>query len=483
MPDPTATTRYAPSPTGPQHIGGLRTALYSWLLARKTGGRFILRLEDTDRERYDADSERSIKDSLRWLGLDWDEGPEVGGPNAPYTQSERLPIYQEAAERLIAEGKAYRCYCTKERLDAMRAEKEKAKESTGYDRKCRDLTDAERAANEAAGLKSVVRFKMPTEGFVTFHDAIRGDITFENALLDDFVILKSDGYPTYQLAAPLDDVLMGITHIIRGEEWISSASKNILVTQALGYDPLTYAHLPLILGPDKKKLSKRNGDAAVTDYQNGGYLPDVLMNFIALLGWSDGTDQEIYTREELIAKFSLENVTNHAAVFDVQKLDWMNGLALRSMPLSELAQRCVPYLQAAGLIPDPVPDDMLPYVEAVIALEQERLRKLGDAPEMASFFFKKDIDWEDKAFKKVQAEGAKDILNAAADALEAVEDWTVETVEAAVRRVVDSLGVKVGVVVHPVRAAVTGRTVGPGLFETIEVLGKAKSVRRLREAP
>ena len=477
-----ARTRYAPSPTGPQHIGGLRTALYSWLLARKTGGQFLLRLEDTDRERYDADSEVSIKESLRWLGLDWDEGPDIGGPHAPYTQSERLPIYHEAAGRLIAEGKAYRCYCTKQRLDDMRAAQQAAKLPSGYDRKCRNLTAEERAANEAAGLRSVVRFAMPLEGFVTFTDAIRGDITFENALLDDFVILKSDGYPTYQLAAPLDDVLMEITHIIRGEEWISSATKNILLTRALGYEPPIYAHMPLILGPDKKKLSKRNGDAAVKDYQEAGYLPEVLMNFIALLGWSEGTDQELYTREELIEKFSLENVTNHPAVFDVVKLDWMNGLALRSMPLPELAQRCTPYLQAAGLVSDPVPAEMLPYIESVIALEQERLRKLADAPEMTAFFFKNDLDWEDKALKKLQADGAKDILIAVADALEATTAWTFETVESAVRGLIESRGAKPGEVIHPVRAAVTGRTVGPGLFETIHVLGKAEAVRRLRIA-
>lgn len=475
-----ARTRYAPSPTGPQHIGGLRTALYSWLLARKTGGQFLLRLEDTDRERYDAESERSIKESLRWLGLDWDEGPEVGGPHAPYTQSERLPLYQAAAELLIAGGKAYRCYCTKERLDAMRAEREAAKQSTGYDRKCRDLTADERAANEAAGLKSVVRFAMPAEGSVTFTDAIRGDITFDNALLDDFVILKSDGYPTYQLAAPLDDVLMKITQIIRGEEWISSATKNILLTRALGHEPPIYAHLPLILGPDKKKLSKRNGDAAVKDYQEAGYLPEVLMNFIALLGWSEGTDKELYTREELIAKFSLENVTNHPAVFDVVKLEWMNGLAIRSMPLTELANRCTPYLQAVGLVADPVPAETASYIESVVALVQERLKRLADAPEMTAFFFKEELDWDPKALKGVQSDGAKDLLNAAADALETTADWTLETVEAAVRGVIESKAVKPGEVIHPVRAAVTGRTVGPGLFETIHVLGKAKAVRRLR---
>ncbi|HEY3413388.1 MAG TPA: glutamate--tRNA ligase [Armatimonadota bacterium] len=477
-----ARTRYAPSPTGPQHIGGLRTALYSWLLARQTGGQFLLRLEDTDRERYDAESERSIKNSLRWLGLDWDEGPEVGGPHAPYTQSERLPIYQEAAERLIAQGNAYRCYCTKQRLDEMRAAQQAAKLPTGYDRKCRNLTAEERAANEAAGLPSVVRFAMPADGSVTFTDAIRGDITFENGLLDDFVILKSDGYPTYQLAAPLDDVLMEITHIIRGEEWISSATKNILLTRALGHEPPIYAHLPLILGPDKKKLSKRNGDAAVKDYQDAGYLPEVLLNFIALLGWSEGTDQELYTREELISKFSLENVTNHPAVFDVVKLDWMNGLAIRAMSLSELAKRCVPYLQAAGLIPDPVPAEMLAYIESVIALEQERLHKLADAPEMTAFFFKHDLEWDDKALKKVQADGAKEILSAAADALEATADWSFESVESAVRGLIETRGVKPGEVIHPVRAAVTGRTVGPGLFETIHVLGKAETIRRLRNA-
>lgn len=480
-----ARTRYAPSPTGPQHIGGVRTALYDWLLARRTGGRFILRLEDTDRERYSAESADSIQQALRWLGLDWDEGPETGGPHAPYVQSERLPVYQEAAERLIREGKAYRCYCTRERLEEMRAAQQAAKGTVGYDRRCRHLSPAERAEHEASGVPSVVRFAMPLEGSVTFEDVVRGEITFENGLLDDFVLLKSDGFPTYQLAAPLDDALMEVTHIIRGEEWISSATKNILVTRALGHEPPRYAHLPLILGPDKKKLSKRHGDAAVTDFQAAGYLPEALLNFLALLGWSEGTDQEVYSRDELVARFSLEAVTRHPAIFDVQKLDWMNGVVIRSLPVDELADRCLPFFQGAGLVPSPVPDDLRPYIAAVVALQQERMKKLSEAPELCENFLRDTLAWEDKALKRVQADGAAETLTDVAAALDALPDeaWTLEAVEAAVRGVIERRGVKAGEVIHPVRAAVTGRTTGPGLFEAIHVLGKARSVARLTARP
>lgn len=477
-----ARTRYAPSPTGPQHIGGVRTALYSWLLARQSAGQFILRLEDTDRERYSPESADSIKQSLRWLGLDWDEGPEIGGPHAPYVQSERLTLYHEAAERLIAEGYAYRCYCTKERLETMRAAQQAAKWPTGYDRRCRNLTAEECAANDAAGMASVVRFALPLEGSTTFEDAVRGEITFEHSLQDDFVILKTDGYPTYQLAAPLDDALMGVTHIIRGEEWISSTAKNILVTRALGHEPAVYAHLPLILGPDKKKLSKRHGATSASEFQAAGYLPEVIINFLALLGWSEGTDQEIYTVEELIQKFSLSGVTRHPAIFDAQKLDWMNGLAIRAMSLEDLARRCIPFLLGAGLLPNPVPDEMLPYIASVIGLEQERMKKLGEAPELTEFFFLDDMRWEEKALKRVEGEDARRLLDAVADALDAVPGagWTVEGVEAAVRGVIEACNVKAGEVIHPVRAAVTGRTAGPGLFETIHVLGRARAVTRLR---
>jgi len=478
-----ARTRFAPSPTGLLHIGGVRTALYAWLLARHTGGRFILRIEDTDRERLHPDALESIYEGLRWLGLQWDEGPEAGGPHAPYVQSERLNIYREAAGKLISEGKAYRCTCTKERLDAMREAQQAAGAGTGYDRHCRNLSEAERV--EAADQPHVVRFAMPEEGSVTFTDAVRGEITFENALLDDFVILKSDGYPTYQLAAPLDDVLMGVTHIIRGEEWISSATKNILLTRALGYEPPVYAHLPLILGTDRKKLSKRHGATSVSAYADEGYLPEAIVNFLALLGWSDGEDREIYTVEDLVERFSLEGVARNPAIFDMQKLDWMNGVYIRQMPIPDLTDRCIPYLQRDGLLPDPVPAEMRPCIEAVVALEQERLTKLGEIADLAEFFFREDLQWEDKALKRVQAEGARQVLDAAAAALDALPDgeWTLERVEAAVRGVVEALGVKTGEVVHPVRAAVTGRTVGPGLFESIHVLGRDRSVRRLRETP
>jgi glutamyl-tRNA synthetase len=464
------------------HLGGLRTALFNWLLARHTGGQFIYRLEDTDRERYTPEAVEALPAAMAWLGIEPDESPQKGGPHAPYVQSERLHLYREAADRLIATGHAYRCYCTKERLDAMRAAQEAAKAPTGYDRRCRNLSDSERAALEASGAPFVVRFAMPLEGATTFVDAIRGEITFENALLDDFVLLKSDGYPTYQLAAPLDDALMGVTHVVRGEEWISSATKNIHVTRALGFTEPTYAHLPLILGPDKKKLSKRHGATGVAEYAEAGYLPEAMFNFLALLGWSDGSDQEVYSRDELVAKFSLDGVSRSPAVFDIQKLDWLNGVLIRAMSLPELADRTLPFLQKAGLVPDALGEAQRHYVEAVLALFQERVTKLADAPAMTRYFFVDDLESEDKALKRVRAEGAPAVLRKVADRLDALTDWTVASVEAAVRGVIDELGVKSGDVIHPVRAAVTGRTTGAGLFETIEVLGRERSVRRLRSA-
>lgn len=486
MPDTQpARTRFAPSPTGLLHIGGVRTALYDWLLARRTGGQFILRIEDTDRDRYSPEAEASIRKGLEWLGLTWDEGPGAGGPHAPYVQSQRLEIYRQAAEQLIRDGHAYRCTCTKERLEALRAAQQEAGEPTGYDRHCRDLSDDERARQEEEGLPYVVRFAMPREGSVTFNDAVRGEITFENALLDDFVILKSDGFPTYQLAAPLDDVRMGVTHIIRGEEWISSATKNILLTRALGYEPPVYAHLPLILGTDKKKLSKRHGATSLMAYAEQGYLPEALLNFLALLGWSEGEDNEIYSVGELVSRFSLEGVARNPAIFDLQKLEWMNGVYIRQMPVADLAARCLPFLQRAGLIANPMPEEMRPFLEAVVAVEQERMKRLDEIPHLAAFFFQETLEWEDKALRRAQAEGAQEILADVAVALDALSDggWTLENVEAAVRGVIAARGVKAGEVVHPVRAAVTGRTVGPGLFEAIHILGRARSVHRLRNTP
>jgi glutamyl-tRNA synthetase len=464
------------------HVGNIRTALYSWLWARRTGGQFIVRIEDTDRERFSPEAEKAILESLRWLGIDWDEGPEVGGPHGPYIQSQRLPIYQAAAEKLIAEGHAYRCWCTRERLEEMRAAQTAAKLPPGYDRACRNLTPEQKAENEASGLPSVVRFAVPLSGTTTFTDVVRGEISFENALLDDYVLLKSDGYPTYQLAAPLDDHLMGITHVVRGEEWISSAPKNIMVVRALGGQVPQYAHMPLILGADGKKLSKRNGDTEVLDFREKGYLPEVMVNLLALLGWSEGQDREVYTVDELKKVFDLSGVSRSPAVFDTDKLNWLNGLTIRAMSVSDLAERCLPYLQKAGLVPDPLPEEMRAYVESVVALEQERMKRLDEAPEVTEFFFVDELRWEDKALRRVQDESAKSVLADVASAVEAVsdQDWSLVSVEAAVRSVIEARGVKAGEVIHPTRAAVTGRTFGPGLFETMHVLGKAKCVKRLR---
>jgi len=344
-------TRYAPSPTGFPHVGNIRTALFAWLFARHHGGRFIVRIEDTDVARRVEGAVEAILDSLRWLGMDWDEGPEVGGEYGPYFQSQRLELYREAAERLVAQGDAYYCYCSTQRLAEMREEQARRKRSSGYDRRCRDLSDAERAQKEAEGVTPVVRFRMPREGQTAFNDIIRGTVVFENSQLDDFVLLKSDGYPTYHLANVVDDHLMEINHVIRAEEWLSSVPRHKLLYQALGYEIPQMAHLPMILGPDRAKLSKRHGAVSITEYQEQGYLPEAMLNFLALLGWSLDDKTELLSRQELIASFSLERVSKTAAIFNQEKLDWMNGVFLRELSHEELSKKIMPFLRSGSRTP------------------------------------------------------------------------------------------------------------------------------------
>ena len=334
--------RYAPSPTGFPHVGNIRTALFNWLFARHTGGRFIVRIEDTDTARTVPGSLEAIMDSLRWLGLDWDEGPEVGGAYGPYVQSQRLEIYRGIAEKLIKEGFAYRCYCTSERLEAMRAAQTASKQSLGYDRHCRDLSTEERAKLEASGAPSVIRFKTPLQGRTVFQDLLRGEVGFENNTIDDFVLLKSDGFPVYHLANVIDDHLMEISHVLRAEEWLSSTPKHILLYNALQYDPPQFAHMPLILGPDRSKLSKRHGAATLTEYRDQGYLQETMLNFLALLGWSLDEKTELFTRQQLIEDFSLERVSRTAGIFNKEKLDWMNGMYIRGLPAEDLTGRYCP---------------------------------------------------------------------------------------------------------------------------------------------
>jgi glutamyl-tRNA synthetase len=467
--------RFAPSPTGSPHIGNIRTALFTWLFARKHGGVFILRIEDTDRARYVEGSVQEIMDSLRWLGLDWDEGP--------YFQSQRLPLYREVAEKLVETGHAYRCYCTPERLEELRRQQEAAKQPTGYDRKCRYLSDEERKELEAQGLPHVIRFAMPLEGETVFHDEIRGEIRFENALIDDFVMLKSDGYPTYHLASVTDDHDMGITHVIRGEEWISSTPRHVQIYRALGWELPKFAHLPMILGMDRKKLSKRHGSVQFVEYIQQGYLPEAMLNFLALLGWSADEDRELYSREELIERFDLSGVQENPAIFDGQKLLWMNGVYIRRKPMGELTRLCLPYLQEAGLMPqNPSPEEVT-YAQRVIALEAERMKLLSEVVPLTEYFFRDTLEYEEKGVRKWFTQPyVPQMLEMLIERYSALESFDVPHIEATTRAVAEELGVSAAQVIHPTRVAVSGRTVGPGLFEMIEVMGKERVLHRLRAA-
>ena len=494
----TVRVRYAPSPTGSPHIGNLRTAIYNWLFARHSGGTFIARLEDTDRTpgRYVPEGIYELEASMRFFGALPDEWWVYGGASAPYIQSHNLPYYQECANRLIAENKAYRCYCTRERLDAMRAEQQARGLPTGYDRRCRYLPDEDRARNEAEGLPSVVRLAMPMDGHTVVKDELRGDITYENRLQDDQVLLKSDGFPTYFLACAADDHRMGITHILRGDDWLSSASKLIQVFVALGFDVPKMVHLPLIIGPDKKKLSKRHGSTQFLDFVEQGYLPEALMNFICLLGWSAGDEnRELFTVPELIERFSIEGISEHPAIFDYEKLKWMNGHYIRQCEPGRLIGLCLPYLRKAGLISEAPSSsatdeekeayriNTLDYVRRVIPLEQERMKTLAEVTELVGFFFT-ELDfpngYEEKAVTKwLNVPHLNDLLEKEIEAFSALPEWTAEALEAATRQITEELGVKFPEVIHPTRVAATGRTVGPGLFETLWALGKERTVARL----
>lgn len=482
-------TRIAPSPTGLPHVGNIRNAVYSWLFARHHGGQFVFRLEDTDRERYDAASEQALYRAFRWLGLDYDEGPDAGGPYGPYVQSQRLEHYRAAAERLIEQGHAYKCYCSRERVAQIREARQKANiHPYGYDRHCRALTAEERQKLDEAGTPYVVRFAIPLEGETSFEDAVRGRITYQNRELDDHVILKSDGFPTYQLANVVDDHLMEITHVIRSEEWIPSTPRHVLEYQALGWEPPVFAHPGLIQGRDPvsgkiSKLSKRHGAVYVGEYQDQGYLADALVNFISLLGWAPGGDIEIMSRPDMIRLFSLDGLNGAPSVFDIDKLNWMNGVYIRALSEEALVDACLPFLQKAGLASEAPTAEERDYLRRVLKLEQERLKTLAEAPEATSFFFHDAVEYDEAAVnKRLNSPQAGAILVAVIRHFEGVAEWTAAALEAGVSAVSEELGVKRGEVIHPTRVAATGRMVGPSLFETLEVLGRDRVLQRLREA-
>jgi glutamyl-tRNA synthetase len=478
--------RFAPSPTGIPHVGNIRTALFNWLFARREGGKFILRIEDTDQTRLDPNALNAILESLRWLELDWDEGPAAGGPFGPYFQSERLPLYHRAAEDLIAKDAAYRCYCSPERLEQVRAEQQRRKEPPRYDRRCRYLSQAECEAEAAKGIVPVVRFKTPLSGRMEFEDIVRGHVVFENETLDDFVLLKSDGYPTYHLANVVDDHLMEITHVMRAEEWLPSTPRHLLLYKALGYEPPRFAHLPMILGPDRAKLSKRHGAVSLLEYKRQGYLPEAMFNFMGLLGWSLDDHTEIISREDFVKNFSLERIVKNPAIFDVEKLTWMNGVYTRALLAERLAE-----LLAGRLEEDLPPEVKRPldrgYVAQIVPLIQERIKRLDEAAALTAFFFAEgplDYQVETLLGKRFagKPEEARKALEAARERLSNVDPWQHEPLEAALRPLAEELGLKAGDLFMPLRVAVTGQTATPPLFETMAVLGRERCMQRIEDA-
>jgi glutamyl-tRNA synthetase len=478
----TVRVRFAPSPTGHPHIGNIRTVVFNWLFARQKDGKFILRIEDTDRTRYVPESLNVITNSLRWLGLDWDEGPDVGGPYAPYVQSERLDLYREKAEELIEKGWAYRCNCSPERVDEVRERMRQQGRSPMYDGHCREKPADAVAPDEP----HVIRLKVPREGQTVVHDLLKGEIVFENKLIDDQVLLKSDGYPTYHLAVVVDDHLMKITHIMRGDDWISSAPKHILLYQAFGWELPVFVHVPLVLGPDGKKLGKRHGAISIVDFHKQGYLADALFNFLALLGWApgEGEEQEIFTRQELIEQFDIQRINLSPAIFSYDKLDWMNGYYIRALSEKELLQKLIPVWQEAGLIPSPVPAELLSTLEKLIPLVQVRMKKLRDVIDLTDFIFT-DIETpapQALVGKKMTPGQSLEAVREVQHLLANLVDFDDQAMEGPMRELAKELGLKAGQLFNIVRVAVTNKRVAPPLFGTIEALGRTCTLQRLERA-
>jgi glutamyl-tRNA synthetase len=475
--------RFAPSPTGYLHVGGARTALFNWLFARRHGGAFVLRIEDTDVERSSADMVEGILEGLRWLGVDWDEGPGVGGPFAPYFQSARQDRYRAMAARLVASGHAYYCYCSPDEIRAKREAAEKAGGAWKYDRTCCGLSPEDIAANERAKKPRAVRIKVPG-GAVRFRDLVHGAIEFDASDIEDFVVLRSDGHPTYHLSVVADDVEMGMTHVVRGDDHISNTPKQVLIYEAVGATVPEFAHVPLILGPDKKRLSKRHGATSVTEYENRGYLPEAMVNFLALLGWSPGAgDKELFTRAELVAAFDLSGISGGNAVFNPEKLDWFNQQYIMRLSPEDLARRLKPVLEAAGVWDEAFLGERRPWFFAVLEQLRPRAKTLVEFPALGRFFFVDDIEYDEAAVSKhLRVDGMRAHLEAVDAAFAALPVFDAASTESALRGVADRRGVKAGVLIHAVRVALTGRTVSPGLFEVAALLGPGRSRARLGAA-
>jgi glutamyl-tRNA synthetase len=469
--------RYAPSPTGYVHVGNLRTALYDYLLARRHGGTFVLRIEDTDRTRQVEGAEEAMMGVLRWCGLEWDEGPDKGGPYGPYRQSERLSLYRAAADRLVEQGNAYPCFCTSERLESMRRAAQAEGRDEKYDRACLRLSREEVIARLAAGEIHTIRLKVPSGETLVLDDLVRGRVEFHSDITDDQVLLKSDGFPTYHLAVVVDDHEMRITHVLRGEEWLSSAPKHLLLYRFLGYPLPLFSHLPLILNPDRSKLSKRQGHVAVEDYREQGFFSEALLNFVAFLGWNPGHDREVLSLAELVREFSLERVGKSGAVFNQEKLRWFNEQYLKAMPGDRLLAALRPILEARGWGNR---DDA--FLTRVIDLMRERVTFVHEIPEKAGWFFDDPTSYEEATVKKRWKPDSADWLRAFVPVLEALDPFDHTTMEPAARAYAEGRGGKLGDLVHPLRLACTGVGGGPGLFELMEALGRDTCLRRMRQA-
>ena len=471
--------RFAPSPTGNLHVGSARTAIFNWLFARHHGGTFVLRIEDTDQERNRPEYTRSILDGMRWLGLDWDEGPEAGGDHGPYFQSERLPLYREALARLRREGRAYPCFCSPERLETVRQEQLAAKANPRYDGTCRSLSAAEAQARIDAGERYALRIRIEHDEPVTWEDRGKGTITFAPEMLDDLVIAKSDGFPTYNFAVVVDDVGMAITHVIRGEDHISNTPKQILIYRALGAALPEFAHIPMILGADRSKMSKRHGATSVVEYEKAGFLAEAFFNFMTLLGWSPPDDsREIYSQRELVDLFTLERVVAHGAIFDAEKLKWMNLQYIKALSPDDLYRRSVPFLEAIPGFPGPYGPAAL---RELAGLFRERMNTLADITRHAEYFFQEPEAYDEKGLKNaLKTPDLPAVVEALAARLAAVDPFVHDPIEAAVRAVAEGRGIGAGKVIHPARLALSGRTEGPGLFELMAVLGRECCVARLR---
>ncbi len=464
--------RYAPSPTGTLHIGGARTALFNYLFARHEGGHFILRVEDTDQSRQIEGSEAAMMRGLKSLGIVWDEGPDQDGGYGPYRQSERLHRHQAMADRLLAEHKAYRCFCTPEQLEQDRAQRQAQGLPPRYSGRCRGLTEDDVRAR--AGERSVVRFKAPMEGDTVVHDLIRGDVRFDNRIFDDFVIMKPDYTPVYNFAVVVDDHDMGITHVIRGEEHLPNTPKQIFIYEALGFEVPAFAHLPMILAPDRSKLSKRHGATSVEEYRDQGILLGALANYLLLLGWSSPDGREILTIDEAAQEFTLERVQHTAAIYDQKKLEWMSHEYMIALPVEQVADAVRSFISYST--------ETGPEFLAVVGLSRERAFTLVQLAEQMRFFYEAPESYEAKGVAKHFGPGAVERLEALAERLAHQDGWSHDALLAAYDQLSEELGVKRAELIHPTRLAVTGRTVGPGLFELVELVGREASVERLRQA-